>query len=205
MIVLTATGYLVLAYLDRRPIWAMPAVLVSAAALLAKFNLGIACTVAVGVWAALELIRDRRRSRLGWLCLLAFVYLAALLVFFRIYGGPIDAMGDFLRYSLALGSGFSSQMTGPGPGCYAPGSSEAVIVVGMALALVVTAAGVLLRKPFAPLALIVLFPLFVLFKGAIVRGISATSGCRAPRWWERLLSCSPAAWAVVSLWPSGRS
>jgi hypothetical protein len=166
VIVLTTIGYLVLAYLDRRPVWAMPAMLVSAVALLAKFNLGIACIVSIGVWAILELMRDRRRSRLWWLCLLAFTYLVALLTLFRIYGGPIDALVDFVRFSLAIGSGFSSQMSGLRP---APGASETVIIAGMILALVVTGAGVLLRRPFAPIALVVLFPFFALFKGAIVR------------------------------------
>lgn len=169
VVVLTGVGYLVIAYLDRRPIWALPAVLVSAAALLAKFNLGLACIVAAGVWAILELLRDRSRSTLRWLCLLAAAYMATLLLLFRAYGGPLGALGDFVRYSLVIGSAYSSQMSGPGPGCFAPVTSETVIIAGMVLSLIVSGAGVLLRKPFAPIALIVLFPLFVLYKGATVR------------------------------------
>ena len=88
----------------------------------------------------------------------------ALLTLFRIYGGPLGALVEFLRCSLALGSGYSSQMSGIGP---AP--QEVVIIVGMMLAVLVTGVGVLRRKSYAPLALIVLFPLFVMFKGAIVR------------------------------------
>jgi hypothetical protein len=164
VILLTPVGYLVLAYHDRRPVWAVPAMVVAAAALLAKFSLGVACAVAIGVWATLELIRAPRRGTLGRLALLALTYVGTLMALFRAYGGPLDALGEFLRSSLVIGSGYSSQMSTPGPV-----DQEMILVAGMALAVIVTGAGVLLRKDYAPVALITLFPLFVLFKGAIVR------------------------------------
>jgi hypothetical protein len=105
----------VLSHLDRRPIWAVPAVIVSAAALLAKFNLGVACSVAIVVWEIIEFLRERSPHVLGQLGFLALTYVGAVAGLFRMYGGPIDSLGDFLRYSIDITSGYSSQMSLEGP------------------------------------------------------------------------------------------
>ena len=83
---------------------------------------------------------------------------------FGIYGGPITALGDFLKYSSELASGYSSQMSYPGSAVHL------IVAVGiLVLALLAAAAGILRRASFTPVLLTILFPLFVLYKSAIVR------------------------------------
>ena len=164
IIILTTIGYLMLSRLDRRPIWAVPAVVVSAAALLAKFNLGVACTVAIVVWGIIEFLRERSPRVLGQLGFLALTYVGAVAGLFRMYGGPIDSLGDFLRYSMDISSGYSSQMSFQGP------AVEVMILMAvLGVAIIAAVVGILLRARYAPALLIILFPLFMLFKGAIVR------------------------------------
>ena len=161
--ILTTLGYLVLAHLDRRTIWAIPALVVAAAAALAKFNIGVACTGSIVVWAVLELLRDRSPRMLGRLSLLALTYLGAMGVLFRNYGGPIHALPGFLHYSKEIAAGYSSQMSYAGPW------AEAVTFsVVMGVAIVAAVAGILLRRRYTPALLMILFPLFVLFKSALV-------------------------------------
>ena len=161
---LTAAGYLVLGHIDRRPIWAVPAAIVSAAALLAKFNIGIACAGSIVVWAVIQLLRDRSLHMLGRLGLAALTYVGVLVMLFRIHGGPLDALDEFLMYSHQIAAGYSSQMAKSGP------AAELVVLAGvMAIAVFAAAAGIMLRARYAPVLLIILFPLFVLFKSAIVR------------------------------------
>ena len=164
VIILTTIGYLVLGHIDRRPIWAVPAMIVSAAALLAKFNIGVACTASIVVWAVIELLRDRSPRMLGRLGLLALTYVGTLGLLFRIYGGPINALGEFLRYSKEIASGYSSQMSSQGPA-----TELTIISAVLAIAISAAAAGILLRARYTPALSITLFPLFVLFKSAIVR------------------------------------
>ena len=78
VMILTTIGYLVLGHLDRRPLWAVPAMIVSAGALLAKFNIGVACAGSIVVWAVIELLRDRSLRMLGRLGLLALTYVGTL-------------------------------------------------------------------------------------------------------------------------------
>jgi hypothetical protein len=164
VVVLTAIGYLVLAYLDRRLLWAFPAAVVSATALLIKYNVGVACTGAFGIWAAIELASDRAPRRLVALTLLASTYCACLLGLFRVYGGPWDAIGSFLRASGQIAAGYSSQMSTPGSML-----EEAIPGLAVALAVVCSVAGICFRAQFTPVLLVILFPLFVLYKGATVR------------------------------------
>ena len=164
VLILTTAGYLLLAHVDRRLIWAVPAVIVSAAALLAKFNIGVATAGSVGAWAIIQLLRDRSQRVLLRLGLLALTYAVTLGLLFRVYGGPINALGDFLRYSSMLAAGFSSQMSGPGPA-----SELAALSTLLILAVIACAVGIPLKSPQTPALSIMLFPLFVLFKAAIVR------------------------------------
>jgi hypothetical protein len=161
---LTAMAYLVLGHIDRRPIWGVPAAIVAATALLAKFNIGVACAGAMVVWTVIQLRREPSPRMFWRLCLVAVTYVGVLAGLFRIYGGPMSALGDFLKYSSQLASGYSSQMSWPGP--------EAVVKVAagtMVIALIAAAAGILRRASYTPVLLIILFPLFVLYKSATVR------------------------------------
>ncbi len=164
VIILTTVGYLVLSHIDRRPMWAVPAIIVSAAAVLAKFNLGVACTGSIAVWAVIELLRDRSLGMLGRLGLLALTYVGTLGLLFRIYGGPINALGEFLRYSQELAAGYSSQMSLQGDV-----TELAIVSAVLIIAIIAVAAGTPLRARYTPALLIILFPLFVLTKGALVR------------------------------------
>jgi hypothetical protein len=164
VIILTAVGFLALGHLDRRAIWAVPAVVVSAAALLAKFNIGVACTGSVASWAAIQLLRDRSPQMLGRLGLLVLAYVGTLGGLFRTYGGPVDALGEFLRYSREIAAGYSLQMSITGPA-----SELAMLSAVLAAAFIALAAGIALGARYTPALGIVLFPLFMLFKSAIVR------------------------------------
>jgi hypothetical protein len=94
----------------------------------------------------------------------AFTYVGILVVLFGIYGGPIGALGDFFKYSKEIASGYSSQMSAPGP------VAELVAVSAvLGIAVFAAAAGLFTRARFTSVLLIILFPLFVLFKGAITR------------------------------------
>ncbi|MGO9918014.1 MAG: hypothetical protein ACLQIB_25395 [Isosphaeraceae bacterium] len=161
--ILTTIGYLALADVDRRTIWAVPAMVVAAGALLSKFNIGVACTGSIVVWAVIQLSRDRSRRMLGRLGLLALTYIGALGLFFRIYGGPISALGDFLRYSKEVASGYSSQMSYAGPV-----AEVAIFSVALGSLFIAAGAAVFLKRQYAPALLIILFPLFVMFKSAFV-------------------------------------
>ena len=96
--------------------------------------------------------------------MVAVTYIGALAALFRIYGGPVDALSDFLKYSQEIAAGFSSQMASAGPP-----AEVATLSAVLAIAVIATATAVLFRARCAPTLLIILFPLFVLFKSAIVR------------------------------------
>jgi hypothetical protein len=164
IVLLTAIGYLILAHLDGRLLWAVPAAVVSAAAVLAKFNIGVACTGALLVWAGITWLGDRRPRMLGRLGLLALCYVATLVGLFQVYGGPISALAGFLRSSGQIGSGYSSQMSLRGP---VAGDAVPAVVLGSAI--IAAVVGIRLRARFTPALWIILFPLFVLYKGATVR------------------------------------
>jgi hypothetical protein len=161
---LTVMGYLVLGLIDRRAIWGVPAAIIAAAAMLAKFNIGVACAGAIAVWAVIQLYREPSPRMLSRLGLVALTYVGILVALFRIYGGPIGALGDFFKYSREIASGYSSQMSSAGP------VSELVAVSAvLGIAVLGAVAGILTRARYTPVLLIILFPLFVLYKGAITR------------------------------------
>ena len=91
VIVLAPIGFLVLGHLDRRPLWGVPAAIISAAAILAKFNVGVACFGSIVVWAIIQLCRNPGRRIRQSLALVAASYGSVLVGLFRIYGGPINA------------------------------------------------------------------------------------------------------------------
>lgn len=163
-LIMTTTSFLLLAELDRRPAWAIPAAIVAGASVLTKFNLGAACTGALGVWSLMRLAREPNLRVLGRLTLLAMVYLASLAILFRIYGGPLSALWPFLQGSRELASGYSAQMSL---------DDVRVSIIPVLILLGLTAAGLIIslvkRSPLAPIFAIMLFPMFTLYKGAVVR------------------------------------
>ncbi|MDG3004033.1 hypothetical protein [Paludisphaera mucosa] len=163
--ILTVTGFLVLAELDRRPEWAVPAAFIAGAAVLTKFNLGVACTGALGIWVLMRLARDHSPRVWMRLALLGLVYFGSMAAFFRAYSGPLDALWPFLRASRELASAYSTQMTSDDPA--SSGFNLMVSMLGLAaLGLIVSLAR---RSAMAPAFAIMLFPMFVLYKGTVVR------------------------------------
>ena len=92
VICLAAIGYLVVGHIDRKPIWGIPAAIVSAAAILAKFNIGLLCLGSIVVWATIQAYRDPSRRVLRRLALVAATYAGVLIALFGIYGGRIGAI-----------------------------------------------------------------------------------------------------------------
>jgi hypothetical protein len=161
---LTILGYLVLGHIDRRPIWGVAAAIVAAAAILAKFNIGVACTGAGAVWAVAQFLHEPSARMLRRLGLVGLIYVSVLVGLFQLYGGPIDALPHFFKYSHQIASGYSSQMTFCGPE-----TEVKVLSAVLGIAVFASVAGILTKARYTPVLLIILFPLFVLFKSAIVR------------------------------------
>lgn len=171
-------GFVVLAYDSRRLCWALPGAVVAAVALLAKFNVGFVGAGAVGLWGLLELRRDRGAPRLRGLATVAAGYLATLLLLFRIYGGPLDALVPFLASSARISEGFSLQMASEGP----PG--EVLLLSAIMIGVACWASVGLVRSwQAAPALAIALLPIFGLYKGTMVRhdsGHLAEYACGIP-------------------------
>jgi hypothetical protein len=164
-VILPVLGFLLLAELDRRPAWAVPAAMLAGAAMLMKFNLGVACTGALGVWSLMRLARDPDRRVLSRLALLGLAYLGTMAGLFLIYGGPISALWPFLQASRELASGYATQMTAEEPGN--PGVRASMLMLALtALALVVSLAR---RSTLTPAFALMIAPMFILYKGVVVR------------------------------------
>ncbi|WP_337175940.1 hypothetical protein [Paludisphaera sp.] len=165
VVILPVLGFLLLAELDRRPEWAIPAAILAAVAMLTKFNLGACCTGALGVWSLMRLARDPSRRVFRRLSLLALAYFGTLAALFVAYGGPISALWPYLSASRELVSGYATQMTVDDPsvrGLY----STAVMFALTAAALVVA---LVRRSSLAPVFALMIVPMFILYKGAVVR------------------------------------
>lgn len=164
-VVLPVLGFLLLAELDRKPAWAIPAAMLAGTAMLLKFNLGVACTASLGVWSLMRLARDPSRRVVGRLALLGLAYFGTMAGLFLIYGGPLSALWPFLQASKELASGYATQMTGEDPGN--PGiRATAVMVVLAAIGLAVSLAR---RSPMAPAFALMIAPMFIFYKGVVVR------------------------------------
>ncbi|WP_165251433.1 hypothetical protein [Paludisphaera soli] len=164
-VILPVVGFLLLAELDRRPTWAIPAAFLAGAAILTKFNLGVACTAALGMWSLMRLARDPSRRVFARLMLLATVYFGSMIGFFLAYGGPLSTLWPFLQASGELASAYSTQMTADEPGN--PGGVVAAIMLGLTVVgLVISLAR---RSTLTPAFVIMVAPMFILYKGAVVR------------------------------------
>lgn len=162
--ILPVAGFLLLAELDRRPSWAIPAAFLAGAAILTKFNVGVACTGALGMWVLLRIARDHSPRVLLRVALLGLVYFGSMAFFFRIYGGPLSALWPFLQASKDLASAYSSQMTVDDPT-----TSVRAVVAMLSLTVIGLLVSLARRSALAPAFAIMLVPMFVLYKGAVVR------------------------------------
>ena len=165
VVILSVLNFLLLAEIDRRPAWAVPAAFLAGASVLTKFNLGAACTASLGIWSLWQLAREPNLRQLGRLTLLAAVYFGTLVGFFLAYGGPVTALLPFLQGSRELASGYATQMTADEPGN--PGFWVSMTLLGMtALGLAISLAR---RSTLALSFGLIVFPMFVMYKGVIVR------------------------------------
>ncbi|OJW24735.1 MAG: hypothetical protein BGO49_06810 [Planctomycetales bacterium 71-10] len=165
VVILPVLGFLLLAELDRKPAWAVPAAILAGAAMLTKFNLGVACTGALGVWSLMRLARRPERRVVLRLALLGLAYFGSMAGLFVIYGGPISALWPYLLASKELVSGYATQMTNSDPslpGPWAPASMVVMASVGLVVSLA-------RRSDLAPAFALMLAPMFILYKGAVIR------------------------------------
>lgn len=163
-LIMTTTGFLLLAELDRRPTWAIPAAIIAGAAVLTKFNLGVACTSALGAWSLMRLGREPNLRVLGRLTLLATLYFASLAILFRIYGGPLSALWPFIQGSRELASGYSAQMA-----LDDPKTTMAPIIGLLAMIAVALIASLAARSSLTPSLVLMILPMFIFYKSAVVR------------------------------------
>ncbi len=165
VVILSVLNFLLLAELDRKPAWAVPGAILAAAALLAKFNLGVACAGSLGVWSLMRLARDPSRRVVGRLALLGLAYVGTVVGLFLIYGGPISALWPFLKASKEIAAGYGTQMAIDDPASTGLWTAVALFAA-TAAGLVVAAAA---RSPMAPALALMIAPMFILYKGAAVR------------------------------------
>ena len=129
-----------------------------------KFNVGVAAASALLIWASLGVIGPRRRNPRLWLVYAAAVFAITFLACFKTFGGPMDAVPDFLRGGFRLASGYSAQMSVAGPAfdLYAA-------LACFALAGLLAVAGGWFDRRYAVLALISSGSVFLTFKSGFVR------------------------------------
>lgn len=92
-------GFLVPAHLSGRTLLANPAVVLCAAALLTKINIGVACVGSTLAYLALGVWRVRPAQAVKQGGLLLGVLVGAFILLFRVTNGPIQVMGDYLQTS----------------------------------------------------------------------------------------------------------
>jgi hypothetical protein len=164
-VILPVVGFLLLAELDRRPAWAIPAAALAGAAMLTKFSVGACCAGALGVWSLMELAREPGLSGLRRVARPAVTCLATMSALFVVYGGPISALWPYLTASREIVSGYATQMAYENPDMRGVYSTAALFLL-TAVALLVSLAR---RSPLAPTFALMIAPMFILYKGAIVR------------------------------------
>ncbi|QEH36649.1 hypothetical protein OJF2_52340 [Aquisphaera giovannonii] len=164
MLTLAVLNFLILAELERRPGWAIPAAMLAGAAILTKFSTGVGCASALGIWSLIRIWREPTRQTARSLALLSLAYVGTMAVLFVAYGGPLSALPAYLRLSRELASGYSTQMVSSDV-AYSPLVPAALVALTV-LGLAVSARR---RSALAPVFAIMLLPMFALYKGAIVR------------------------------------
>jgi hypothetical protein len=141
-----------------------PPTALAAIALLVKFNVGAAALLSLGLWVAV-MLAGSQRSRLAWWSLpLSGVFVATFLGCFSIYGGPINAILEFLSGSVRLSTGYSAQMAKAGSR-----SELALAIVSVAVLAVSVAAAGFRDRRYVGLGVLLSASLFLTFKGGFVR------------------------------------
>ncbi|WP_165219502.1 hypothetical protein [Aquisphaera insulae] len=164
MLTLAVLNLLIVAEVDRRPAWAIPAAMLAGAAMLTKFSAGVSCSGALGVWALIQLRREPSLRTVKRLLLLSLAYFGTMASLFVAYGGPLSALPAYLKLSRELASGYSAQMVSSDPAIspFVPACLVGLTVLALALS-------ARRRWALTPVLAIILFPMFVLYKGSIVR------------------------------------
>lgn len=186
----------------RRRVWpAAVAAALSAVTLLVKFNLGLAAAVAVGAWAVLLVAgaprapRPARAATAAAVALVAAAGVTALLVAWRVAGGPLGVLPAWAADSFRLMQGFSTQLVLDGP---AADIWLALAPLGLAAALVAVGAARDRSSPAArgeiAWAVIVALPLFAVFKSAFVR-----HDLHAVHWFVTLPGCLALGWPITRM------
>ena len=164
VLLLVTIGFLLLSQRHRRHVYAVPAVLMAAFTLLAMFALGVVAAVSLAIWSVYALVRDRAWRTYAKVGALWVGYVAAVLILYRVYGGPLSALPRFLTESWALSSAHGSEMVSS-LGLWL----EPFWYVLMAVLAIVAAIGLCLRRPYMKVMLLVFLPLFTMYKWAIMR------------------------------------
>ena len=114
ILILSVVNFLLLAHAERRAIWWAFSGAISAIALLVKFNVGVACSgmlIAAYAVFAYQNWHIKAISKFSILSNVLAVFWGTFLFFFLIFGGPLDAVPEFLNFSMQVASGFSSEMS----------------------------------------------------------------------------------------------
>jgi hypothetical protein len=129
-----------------------------------KFNVGVTGVVALVLWAAVSLADRRFRALGAWSLAAVGVFVATFVGGFRAYGGPIEAVPDFIANSFRIAAAYSAQMSDAGP---ARDLYEAAVCVGVLAVFLVWAS--FRRRRYAAVGLLLCWALFALVKSAFVR------------------------------------
>ena len=114
VLILSVANLLVLAHFEKKRVWLLMAGGLAAIALLLKFNIGVACLSMLFAWGVASVYQSPADNKMGALYFWGHGLLAFLLAFtalFTQFGGPPDAIPDFLKFSLHVASGYSSEMS----------------------------------------------------------------------------------------------
>jgi hypothetical protein len=163
-LLLAEVAFLTFAYV-RGVFWpALPAAALAAVGLLVKVNTGAAGAISLAFWLAVMVSIRRGRAVGAWLVPIVAVFLATVLTYFRYYGGPLDAMSDYLAASLRIAGGYSAQLSIVEKGAYAW-----QILTPLAAVAAAVIAGAFLDRRYALTGVILSGVFFNLLKSAGVR------------------------------------
>ncbi|HEV3203829.1 MAG TPA: hypothetical protein VGY77_05570, partial [Gemmataceae bacterium] len=165
-LLLAVLGFLVFSQLRQSMLWAIPAAALAGLALLVKFSIGMACASSFGIWAVVTLAQNPSMKTFFELSFLSLVFLAFFIGLFSLFGGPPATLIDYVRYSMVISRGYSSQMSG------APfGNIFDLILAIFQIALLGTLvlSGAPSNRRYLILPILLAPSLFFLFKGGFVR------------------------------------
>lgn len=157
-------AYLVLSFHRRQLRWAIPAVFVAAFSLLGKFNGGVGNAILLAAWGAAMLATERRWAMVLRLGALAGLYLAVVLLLYRLSGNPLGVLPDYLKLSWLIAACYSSAM------CCPAEHHKDLGLAGALIGFVLWAAWRCYRRhPDAMATALLAIPVFFAFKTAVVR------------------------------------